>query len=80
MKSTKRNNSYKSYLAVLADYPDGLSENQLNEYTFGYYRNTSRDSNKKYADMLRRAVRKGLIKRKEKLKSAWGSYTYIYYV
>jgi hypothetical protein len=80
MNPKKPNNSYKSYIATLRNYPEGMSENLLNIYTFGYNRSTSREANKKYADMLRRAVSKGYIKRREKPKSAWGSYTYIYYV
>ena len=80
MNPKKRNNSYKSYIETLRKYPEGLSENDLNIFTFGYNRNTSREANKKYADMLRRALYKGIIQRRLKPKSAWGSYTYIYYI
>jgi len=40
-----------------------LTENEITMLTYGYDRNTSRLSNKKYADMLRRGVAKGLISR-----------------
>ena len=39
------------------------TESQIQEQVFGYYRNSSYFSNKKYADMLRRGLDKGLIKR-----------------
>ena len=39
------------------------TESQIQEQVFGYYRNSSFFSNKKYADMLRRGLAKGLIKR-----------------
>ena len=44
-----------------------MSETQLLEDTFGYIRSTMGHSisNKKYADMLRRGVKKGIIKRQK---------------
>ena len=39
------------------------TESQIQEQVFRYYRNSSYFSNKKYADMLRRGLDKGLIKR-----------------
>jgi hypothetical protein len=39
------------------------TESQIQEKVFGYYRNYSYESNKKYADMLRRGLQKGLYKR-----------------
>ena len=42
-----------------------MSENEINKAAFGYDRNGSNSSNKKYADMLRRGMKKGLIDRME---------------
>ena len=44
-----------------------MSETQLLEDTFGYIRSTMGHSisNKKYADMLRRGVKKGIITRQK---------------
>jgi len=39
------------------------TENEIQEQVFGYYRSGNFYSNKKYADMLRRGMDKGLIKR-----------------
>jgi hypothetical protein len=41
------------------------TETEIQEYVFDYYRNHSStwESNKKYADMLRRGLSKGLYKR-----------------
>jgi len=41
------------------------SESQIQERVFDYYRNSSWQSNKKYADMLRRGLDKGLYARIE---------------
>jgi hypothetical protein len=57
-----KNNSVKQMVKVLKEYGP-LTENDVNKAAFGYDRNTSFESNKKYADMLRRGMRKGLIKR-----------------
>jgi len=42
-----------------------MTETEVFKAAFGYDRNNSHQSNKKYADMLRRGMRKGLIKRVE---------------
>ena len=42
-----------------------LTENEIHKTCFGYDRNTSFGSNKKYADMLRRGLKKGIIDRVE---------------
>tara|TARA_R110002012_G_scaffold298231_1_gene496534 strand:- start:470 stop:775 length:306 start_codon:yes stop_codon:yes gene_type:complete len=42
-----------------------MSETQLLEEAFGYIRSTMLGSNKKYADMLRRGLKKGIIARQE---------------
>ena len=39
------------------------TESEIQEQVFRYYRNYSNYSNKKYADMLRRGLDKGLYKR-----------------
>ena len=39
------------------------TESQIQEQVFNYYRGSSYESNKKYADMLRRGLGKGLYKR-----------------
>ena len=57
-----KRNSLKQILHTLA-WKSFLTENEIMEVTFGYNRNTSGASNKKYADMLRRGMAKGLIKR-----------------
>ena len=42
-----------------------LSETELIGQTWGYWRGVSPGSNKKYADIVRRAVKSGLIARTE---------------
>jgi hypothetical protein len=39
------------------------TELEIQERVFGYYRHSSLESNKKYADLLRRGLQKGLYKR-----------------
>ena len=39
------------------------TESEIQEQVFDYFRNETWESNKKYADMLRRGMAKGLIKR-----------------
>ena len=65
-----------------------MSETQLLEDTFGYIRSTMGHSisNKKYADMLRRGLKKGIIKR-QKIDSGFakslghnGNTKFLYYV
>ena len=50
-----KRNSLKQILHTLA-WKSFLTENEIMEVTFGYNRNTSGASNKKYADMLRRGI------------------------
>jgi len=63
-----KNNSVKQMVDVLKEYGP-LSENDINKAAFGYDRNhhgtIMGESNKKYADMLRRGMQKGIIKRIE---------------
>jgi hypothetical protein len=56
------------------------TESQIQEQVFGYYRNSSYESNKKYADMLRRGLQKGLIKRLLWKKKSDSRNYYYYYV
>ena len=42
-----------------------MTETEVFKAAFGYDRNNSMDSNKKYADMIRRGMKKGLISRVE---------------
>jgi len=57
-------NSVESMIDALRSKPF-LSENELTIAAFGYDRNRSGHANKKYADMLRRGLTKGIIKRVE---------------
>ena len=56
-KEVTRNNSIRQILEVLAE-ESFLTENEIFIRAFGYDRNYSSDSNKKYADMLRRGLAK----------------------
>jgi hypothetical protein len=70
------NNTYKALIKTLNENPF-LSENELMIEAFGYDRNTSSYSNKKYADMLRRAMRRGEIRRvKAKVEGCKAKYFY----
>ena len=59
-----KNNSVKTMVKVLKEIGP-MTENDINKAAFGYDRNTSYGSNKKYADMLRRGMQKGIIARIE---------------
>jgi hypothetical protein len=56
------------------------TESQIQEKVFGYFRNYSYESNKKYADMLRRGLQKGLYKRILWKKKSDSRNLYYYYV
>lgn len=71
-----KRNSVNQIVEYLLKYPYE-PENSINSNVFGYYRNSSYESNKKYAELLRRALRKGLIKR---VKVEGKSYKYVYYI
>ena len=60
----KEYNSVRQMVACLK-VNGAMSETQLLEDTFGYIRSCMISSNKKYADMLRRGVKKGIITRQE---------------
>ena len=59
-----KNNSVKQMVEVLKRIGP-MTENEIHQTAFGYDRNNSFGSNKKYADMLRRGMRNGLIRRVE---------------
>ena len=64
MIKVEKNNSVKQMVAVLK-HVGPMTENEITKAAFGYDRNTSFGSNKKYADMLRRGLAKGIIGRVE---------------
>ena len=59
-----KNNSVHEMVEVLKRIGP-MTENEIHQTAFGYDRNNSFGSNKKYADMLRRGMSKGLIRRVE---------------
>jgi len=59
-----KNNSVNTMVQVLKEVGP-MTENEITKTAFGYDRNTSFGSNKKYADMLRRGLAKGIIGRVE---------------
>ena len=61
---SKKRNSINQIIDVLK-WKQFLCENEIMFVAFGYDRNDSRASNKKYADMLRRGMAKGIIGRVE---------------
>ena len=75
-----KNNSVKTMVKVLKEIGP-MTENDINKAAFGYDRNASYGSNKKYADMLRRGMRKGIIARMEWPDNAikHGRAQFIYY-
>jgi hypothetical protein len=72
----KINNSVITILNVLKEHPF-LSENEIMINAFGYNRNTTSESNKKYADMLRRALSNGTVERvKANVRGSRAKYFY----
>ena len=61
---SKKRNSINQIIDVLK-WKQFLCENEIMFVAFGYDRNDTRASNKKYADMLRRGLKKGIIARQE---------------
>ena len=74
-----KRNSLKEILHTLA-WKSFLTENEIMEVTFGYNRNEDRSSNKKYADMLRRGMAKGIIDRVEMKNWRTSRSKYLYYL
>ena len=64
MVNLKTQNSVQDMVEVLKVYGP-MTENQINTKAFGFTRGASFGSNKKYADMLRRGMAKGIIDRVE---------------
>tara|TARA_R110002074_G_scaffold62081_1_gene149686 strand:+ start:896 stop:1213 length:318 start_codon:yes stop_codon:yes gene_type:complete len=64
VKFNLKNNSVKEMVDVLTRIGP-MEENDINKAAFGFDRNNTYASNKKYADMLRRGVKKGIIGRME---------------
>tara|TARA_R110001632_G_scaffold195812_5_gene317473 strand:+ start:1703 stop:2011 length:309 start_codon:yes stop_codon:yes gene_type:complete len=60
----KKNNSVTEMVDALKTV-GAMTENEIMKAAFGYDRNANSMSNKKYADMLRRGMKKGLIDRIE---------------
>jgi len=58
----EKNNSIKQIIDTLHKI-SFITENEIMRVTFGYDRNNTWESNKKYADMLRRGLSKGIISR-----------------
>jgi len=61
-KSPAPYRSVKEIANFLKDNPF-QTETEIQQKVFGYFRSSSYESNKKYADMLRRGLGKGLYKR-----------------
>ncbi len=78
-----KNNSVQQMVACLS-VNGAMPETQLLEDTFGYIRSCMISSNKKYADMLRRGLKKGIIKRCEikdiDKPNYHGNIKFLYYV
>ena len=64
MVNFKTQNSVQDMVEVLKVYGP-MTETQISTKAFGYTRGASFGSNKKYADMLRRGMLKGIIDRIE---------------
>ena len=60
---TKRNSVHEMVDVLKTIGP--MTETEVFKAAFGYDRNNSMHSNKKYADMIRRGMKKGLISRVE---------------
>lgn len=58
-----KRNSINEMVDVLSTYGE-LTENEIFLYAFGYIRKVHWQSNKKFADMLRRGFYKGIIDRR----------------
>ena len=78
MISFKTQNSVQDMVEVLKVYGP-MTENQISTKAFGYTRGASFGSNKKYADMLRRGMLKGIIDRIELPKNKSTRCKFMYY-
>ena len=75
----RKRNSIKQIIEVLK-WKTFLTENEIMFAAFGYDRNDSGASNKKYADMLRRGMAKGIIGRVEMKNWTSSRAKYLYYL
>ncbi len=73
----KKYNSVQQMVAVLKQLGP-MTETEIFKAAFGYNRNISWSSNKKYADMLRRGLSKGIIERVE--CEGLGRAKFLYYI
>ena len=73
-----KNNSVHEMVDVLKKLGP-MTETEVFKAAFGYDRNNSNQSNKKYADMLRRGMAKGIIDRIE-MKHPANRSRYLYYL
>ena len=73
-----KSNSVWDIVDYLKDNP-GSSEGEIFAGAFDYSRGGSGESNKKYADLLRRALSKGLIQRAEKT-AGFGRTRFVYFL
>ena len=78
INTKSKRNSINQIIDVLK-WKQFLTENEIMFTAFGYDRNYSRASNKKYADMLRRGMVKGIIDRVE-MKRPGSRAKYLYYL
>ena len=69
-------NSVKQIVEHLIKFPF-QTESEIQENVFNYFRNETIESNKKYADLLRRAVSRGLVHR---IKQRKGRSQYVYFI
>ena len=76
---SRKRNSINQIIDVLK-WKQYLTENEIMFAAFGYDRNDSRASNKKYADMLRRGMAKGIIGRVEMKNWRTSRSKYLYYL
>ena len=76
---SKKRNSINQIIDVLK-WKQFLTENEIMFTAFGYDRNDTRASNKKYADMLRRGMAKGIIGRVEMKNWRTSRSKYLYYL
>jgi hypothetical protein len=78
-----KNNSIKQILQTLKQF-EFLTEDEIMQVTFGYFRYTSWNTNKKFAYMLRRGLTKGFIGRANnnivKCREDIGKATFVYFL
>ena len=79
INTKSKRNSINQIIDVLK-WKQFLTENEIMFTAFGYDRNDSMASNKKYADMLRRGMAKGIIDRVEMKGWRTSRSKYLYYL